>query len=140
MAEVNAQSLFKVVEERKGQVTFEAVLMNVSLAYKKGPMGENGKRQILTDEAGNPLYHERLKTIQFKDDAGLHFASVFPEAFMNGVVPEVPGRGGLAVEITAYINDNDQPQIMAIRYDKGDTLVMSPAALKAIEAGGAIKL
>jgi hypothetical protein len=29
---------------------------------------------------------------------------------------------------------------MAIRYDKGDTLVMSPAALKAIEAGGAIKL
>lgn len=141
MAEVmSARKAFKVAEERRGQDTFMATLLSVQPAMKKYTK-EDGTRGVMMDDQGNPMYHDRLKFIRFKTEDGISCASVFPETFLNGIVPEIPSIDGIPVEITAYLNDNDMPQIMSIRYNKADLMPLNATMLEMIgKAGATVKL
>lgn len=134
-------------EERKAQETWKGILKSVqpAIIYAKDEegnfiVGANGKKQQLVIDGVPQTSPIRCMATVYDPEARKE-RILWPlrSQFLNGVVPEIPGMDGLPVQVTTYLNDDDQPQVLEIAYNKADTMPLS-SEMKALLATGAVQV
>lgn len=134
------------VQLRKDETDLDIVISRIEPVYKStkviGADGEpTGDRELIRDDAGNPIEDPRRCRIFYKVDGDDTPRSqfVFTNTFTNGVRPTITDyKKGLSARMTVWTDDEDRVQVSMVAYNPGDSVVVASSTLDAIASGKAV--